>query len=44
MVLVAVSAPVQIIRGYAAHPVGVADALLWRSLALRARLELGVRS
>ena len=37
-------APVGIIRGYAAHPVGVAVALLWRCLALGARLELGVRT
>ena len=37
-------APVGIIRGYAAHPIGVAVALLWRCLALGARLELGVRT
>ena len=37
-------AHVGIIRGYAAHPVGVAVALLWRCLALGARLELGVRT
>ena len=37
-------APVGIIRGYAAHPVGVAVALLWRCLAHGARLELGVRT
>ena len=37
-------APVGIIRGYAAHPVGVAVALLLRCLALGAWLELGVRT
>ena|GEM_PF-6460265 len=37
-------APGGIICGYAAHPVGVAVALLWRYLALGARLELGVRT
>ena len=44
MLLVKCGAPVGIIRGYAAHPFGVADALLWRCLALGARLELGVRT
>ena len=41
MLLVKCGAPVGIIRGHAAHPVGVA---LWRCLALGARLELGVRT
>jgi len=44
MLLVKCGAPVGIIRGYAAHPVGVVVALLWRCLALGARLELGVRT
>ena len=44
VLLVKCGAPVGIIRGYAAHPVGVAVALLWRCLALGARLELGVRA
>ena len=44
VLLVKCGAPVGIIRGYAAHPVGVAVALLWRCLALGARLELGVRT
>ena len=43
MLLVEWGAPVEIIRGVAAHPVGVAVASLWRCLALRARLELGVQ-
>jgi len=38
VLLVKCGAPVGIIRGYAAHPVGVAVALLWRCLALGARL------
>jgi len=44
VLLVKCGAPVGIIRCYAAHPVGVAVALLWRCLALGARLELGVRT
>jgi hypothetical protein len=44
VLLVKCGAPVGIIRGYAAHPVGVTIALLWRCLALGARLELGVRT
>ena len=44
VLLVKCGASVGIIRGYAAHPVGVAVALLWRCLALGARLELGVRT
>ena len=37
MFLVKCGAPVGIIRGYAAHPVGVVVALLWRCLALGVR-------
>ena len=44
VLLVNCGAPFGIIRGYAAHPIGVAVALLWRCLALGARLELGVRT
>jgi hypothetical protein len=42
VLLVNCGAPVGIVRGYAAHPIGVAVALLWRCLALGARLEPGV--
>jgi hypothetical protein len=44
VLLVNCGAPFGIIRGYAAHPIGVAVALLWRCLALGARLDLGVRT
>ena len=37
-------APGGIIRGVAAHPVGVAVTSFWRCLALYARLELGVQT
>ena len=42
VLLVNCGAPVGIVRGDAAHPIGVAVALLWRCLALGARLEPGV--
>ena len=44
VLLVKCGVPVGIIRGYAAHPAGGAIALLWRCLALGARLEQGVRT